>query len=174
MNKFRLLLCCLGWAGALSAWAVQPDFEEEYEFKQWKEVEVQLPMPPKGGDLISFYVSPATDNQFFVDTKSLSVGKDGVVRYTLVVRTGGGADNISFEGMRCETRERRLYAFGRSDGTWSKSRSNTWERVENSVRNRHHAALFFEYFCPGGTLVFTADEALDALRRGGHPLVQRR
>lgn len=144
------------------------DLEEDYEFKKWEEVEVLLPAPPKQQDLLSFYVSAATDNRFFVDPASISVGGDGVVRYTLVVLTSGGVRNVSFEGMRCETKERRLYAFGRADGTWSKARSNQWERVREAVNNRHHAALFQEYLCPNGVIVQDVEEVKRLLRRGGY------
>lgn len=149
------------------------DSDDEYEVKKWEEAEVQLPAPPKESDLKAFYVSAVTDNRFFVDPASISVGNDGVVRYTLLVLTSGGVRNLTFEGMRCETRERRLYAVGRSDGTWSKSRNKQWERIREAVNNRHHAALFQEYFCPGGVIVRDAEEARDALRRGGHPSVAR-
>lgn len=142
-------------------------FEDDYDVKRWEEVEVQLPPPPKQEDLLAFYVSAATDNRFFVDPASITVGGDGVVRYTLVVVTPSGGRNVSFEGMRCETRERRLYAFGRADGAWSKSRNNQWERVKEAVNNRHHAALFLEYFCPDGVIVRNAGEARNILRRGG-------
>lgn len=144
------------------------DFDEDYEAKKWEEIEVQLPAAPRQQDLVAFYVSAATDNRFFVDQASISVGGDGVVRYTLVVLTAGGVKNVSFEGMRCETRERRLYAFGRADGTWSRSRNNQWERVREAVNNRHHAALFQEYFCPDGMMVRNVEEARELLRRGGY------
>ncbi|MBS1190697.1 MAG: putative lipoprotein [Rhodocyclaceae bacterium] len=145
------------------------DFEGDDAVRKWEEVEVRLPPPPQPAGLVAFYVSAATDNRFFIDLDSVSSGSDGVVRYTLVVVSAAGVRNVSFEGMRCETRERRLYAFGRSDGTWSKSRNNQWERVRESASNRHHAALFQDYFCPDGVIVRNADEARDALRRGGRP-----
>lgn len=143
--------------------------EEDEERKEWQEIEVPLPPPPREQDLIPFYVTATTDNRFFVDSASLAVGEDGVVRYSLLVLTPAGGRNLSFEGMRCETRELRLYAFGRPDGAWSKSRSNRWERMQNVATNRHHVELFREFFCPGGVIVRNAEEARSALRRGGHP-----
>lgn len=169
---FGLLFVVAGYA-LTSAASVAADFEEDYEAKKWEEIEVRLPPAPKQQDLIGFFVSSATENRFFVDPASVSVGGDGVVRYTLVVLSGAGVRNISFEGMRCDTRERRLYAFGRSDGAWSKSRNNQWERVKEAGSNRQHAALFQEYFCPGGVIVRNAEEARDALYRGGHPSTAR-
>lgn len=143
---------------------VVANFEEDYEIKTWQEVAVQLPAAPKEENLLPFYVSAATDHRFLVDTASISVGSDGVVRYTLIVLTSGGARNVSFEGMRCETRESRVYAFGRADGAWSKSRSNQWRTVRQLDVNRHHAALFLDHFCPGGVIVQRREDALRSLR----------
>ncbi|HRE17379.1 MAG TPA: CNP1-like family protein [Rhodocyclaceae bacterium] len=144
---------------------VRAGFEEDYELKNWREIEVQLPAAPLAENLVPFYVSAGTDHKFYIDVASLSVGSDGVVRYTLVIVTSGGAKNISFEGMRCRTRERRVYAFGRSDGTWSKSRSNQWDMVRQMDVNRHHAALFLDHFCPGGVIVGRVEEAQRSLRQ---------
>jgi CNP1-like family len=144
-------------------------FEEEYEKQAWQELEHQLPAAPKKESLLPFYVSAATDNLFFVDSASLTVDADGVIRYVLVVETSGGARNVSFEGMRCETRERRIYASGRRDGTWSKSRRNEWVPLRDAVANRQYAALYFDYFCPSGIIANSADTVVRALRSGGYP-----
>lgn len=160
-----LLLSGMAAAQFPPAGTPNPGFEEDYDAKPWQEIAVQLPAPPKPENLIPFYVSAATDNRFFVDPPSISVGSDGVVRYTLVILSSGGARNVSFEGMRCQTREKRVYAFGRSDGSWSKSRSNEWTTVRQVDMNRHHAALFLDHFCPGGVIVYRVEEALRTLRQ---------
>jgi hypothetical protein len=144
------------------------DFEEDYESKRWQEMEVQLPAPPAESTLIPLYVSAATSNRFFIDGATISVGKDGVVRYVLLILAPEGGRNITFEGMRCESREVRVYASGRSDGSWSKSRNNEWRRIQEVYANRHHANLFLEYFCPMGNIVRSPAEASEALKRGWH------
>src|SRR5664279_1821381 len=129
MSLFRsasLLLVTL-----LASVSVFADFEEDYESKQWQEVEVQLPAAPRQESLLPFYVSAATENRFYIDGATLSVGNDGVVRYVLLVLTPQGARNVTYEGMRCETRERRIYASGRQDGSWSKARKNEWVRIQD-------------------------------------------
>lgn len=150
------------------------DFDSEYDEKRWEEIETQVPSFPKPENLLPFFVSAVTDNKFMIDGESISVGTDGVVRYALVVTSASGAQNISYEGLRCSSAERRLYAFGRSDKTWSKARSNQWTRIQESTINRQHAAIFYEYFCPGGSIVRDADEARMALRSGGHPSTRSR
>ncbi len=167
--KLRSLLGVLLCLAVSSVWAE----DDEDELKPWQELEATLPAFPKAEHLLPFVVSAATSNRFFVDSRSLNVDGDGVVRYVLVIETAGGARNVTFEGMRCETRERRLYASGRADGTWSPSRNKRWEPIRDAVANRHYAALFSEYFCPIGVQVRNAAEALTALRRGVHPLNER-
>lgn len=167
MSLFRsasLLLVAM-----LTSATVFADFEEDYESKQWQEIEIQLPAAPKQETLLPFYVSAATENRFFIDGATLSVGSDGVVRYVLLVLTPQGTRNVTYEGMRCETRERRIYASGRLDGSWSKARKNEWVRIQDAYANRQHAALFLEYFCPIGNIVQDAAEARNALIKGVHP-----
>ena len=151
----------------------QGGFEEDYETKRWEEIAVRLPAAPQKEKLISIYVSAATEHKFFIDPDSISLGKDGVARYTLVVKTSGGATNISYEGMRCETRERRAYAFGRSDGQWSKVRGSAWMTIREETANRHYAALFTDYLCPDGVMAGDVAAVLHALHHqgGGAPRV---
>lgn len=136
---------------------------------KWAEEEAVLPEFPKTENLLPFYVSEMTAHRFMIDAATLQVGKDRVVRYVLVVQTSGGATNISFEGMRCDTREFRLYATGHRAGRWMKARLSEWRPIENKPVNRHHAVLLRDLFCPSGAAIFTPDEGRDALRRGKHP-----
>jgi hypothetical protein len=140
------------------------------EVSEWVEDQTSPPVPPKDENLIEFYVSATASNRFFIDGATLSVGKDGVVRYTLVVKTSGGATNVTHEGMRCKAGEYRLYASGRADGTWAPSRLIDWRPIENKPVNRHHAALRRDFFCPAGGSIQSADEGRDALKRGKHPV----
>ena len=173
----RLIISCLWSFGIALLLVVQrPAFaesDEDVEESRWKESQVQLPAWPQPENLLTVYVSAATQNEFFVDGSTLSVTADGVVRYVLVVRSPGGATNISFEGMRCETRERRIYASGRPDGSWSKSRGEEWKRIRDTGANRYHVALFADYFCPEGVIVRNVEEAQNALRLGRHPESRR-
>lgn len=139
------------------------DFDNE---KPWVEIEAQLPPYPKDENLLPFFVSAATDNQFFVDSASISVSGDGVVRYTLIVKSSAGAANVSFEGIRCASHERRLYAFGRKEGSWSRARSASWEPISYKDRNRQHHVLYDDFFCPNQIIVKDPAEAVDLLKRG--------
>lgn len=168
LRSFALLVFALAVSGFASA---EP--EEDGESRQWQEADVQLPAAPRSETLQPFYVSAVSENRFLIDLATLSIGSDGVIRYVLLIVTPEGGRNVTFEGMRCETREHRMYAAGRQDGSWSRSRKNEWSRIREVYGNRHHATLFLEYFCPNGISVTSAAEAKSALQHGVHPSNKR-
>ena len=129
------------------------------------ESEFTLPAPPQKSNLLPFYVSATTTLDFAIDAKSLSVSSDGIVRYTMVVTSKSGASNVSFEGMRCATGEKKLYATGRPDGSWAPSRVDAWVPVIELSTNRQHAALMKDYFCDGTSVLGKAEVIVERLRR---------
>lgn len=135
------------------------DLEEDD--KEWHEVALQLPDAPKQENLLKFYSSGS--QTFEIDAKSLIVANDGTVRYTMVATSASGAKNISYEGLRCQSYEVKLYAFGRPDGTWSRSRRNQWTEIANRGANLQHNTLFTEYFCDGHTVAGKLPVLLDRL-----------
>lgn len=115
----------------------------------WQENLVDtLPALPSDANLQGFTVSQNTPLLFSIDTKSLTVGDDGVVRYTVVVTSPAGAHNVNYEGIRCDTYEWRLYATINEDHTgWDRTVANDFRRIENGELNAYHAALYQDYFC---------------------------
>ena len=162
MRILPVLLLCL----PLAVHAEWGAFEHEYEQdKPWAEVAAQLPAYPKAENLLPFTVSSATRHRYFIDAASISVGDDKVVRYTVVIEATGGAKNVSFEGLRCESGERRLYAYGQPDGSWTKARNAGWEDVKSRSLLSYHKALFETVFCPDGIRVKDSEEAVRNLRQ---------
>lgn len=141
-------------------------FDEDFDddTKPWQEIAIQLPAPPVAANLLPFEVSATATQSFAIDAKSLTVGADGVIRYTLVTNSPAGARNVSYEGMRCSSFEKKAYAFGHPDGSWSRSRHDQWERIVRNAANRQHAILFKDYFCDGLTVAGGARQILDRLR----------
>lgn len=159
------LIAGLGQVQAQSQWDGW-DYTFDREIKPWSEMQAQLPAYPVEGNLIPLDVGSVSTHRFFVDGKSVSAGKDGVVRYTLVIKTLGGATNVSFEGIRCETREQRYYAIGRTDGSWVRARDPQWKYIEFRQINAHHTTLYGEFACNGKFVRGTAEQIVQALRRG--------
>lgn len=135
------------------------------------EAQAQLPEYPKPENYLPLRVSATTPFDFFVDAKSVSVGKDGVVRYSLIAKSPDGALNVSFEGIRCSERKFRIYAFGRPDNSWSEARSSIWQAMPTDSRNAQRVVLYSEFFCPESGIIYTPEEGVQALRAGGHPRV---
>lgn len=152
-------------ASVLPQSQIKSDWETAEEARNWKEVEGKLPAFPKDQDLIEFFVSEANAFRFFLDSTSISIGADGVVRYTLVARSPSGSSNVSFEGVRCKTTESRTYAFGRADGSWS-MRPTAWKKIERKSVQRWHEALHEDYLCKGSSPPFAAKEILQGLKTG--------
>lgn len=167
-------VCAAVLFAAASGAAVGQQFHDpaaavaNFDKAPWAEEKLQLPKWPKPADLIRFDARPSRSFDFFVDGASVSVGADGVVRFTLVAKSTS-ATNVSYEGIRCRTAERKVYALGRPDGTWYEPKDPSWVKIGNQVLEGHRFTLYQDYFCPARTSVKTVAEGLDALKRGGHP-----
>lgn len=144
----------------------QSQFEEDFDNpgKTWQEITVQMPSPPAPENLIPFYVSATATQSFALDEKSFSIGKDEVIRFTLVSTSPSGAKNVSYEGIRCATFEKKAYAYGRDDGSWARSRRDQWEPIMRNAANRHHGVLAVDFFCESKAVAGSPDILLQRLR----------
>lgn len=163
MRALVTLFCCAVAIPVHAQWAGW-DYDNDREIKPWSELQAKIPSYPTDANLIAFDAGAATAHRFLVDPGSISIGEDGVVRYILVIRTAGGAKNVTFEGMRCETREQKTYAIGQADGTWARARDPQWRRVEYREINRHHGVLYRDFFCRGKFPAGSVKEIVSRLR----------
>jgi hypothetical protein len=148
------------------------DYQLDQEKKPWDELQTQLPPYPKPENLLKFNIGSNTANSYFVDAASVSVSEDGVVRYTLVIKTGGGATNVSFEGIRCDGRAVRVYAFGHPNSQWSRARDSNWRDIQPREINGYHYALHRDYYCwtSSRKAAFSLQQILTNLKSGPrHP-----
>jgi hypothetical protein len=140
------------------------DFEEDK--KSWKEIQAQIPPYPKAANLVRIKTGVASGHTFYIDTTSISLGEDGVVRYTAVIKAAGGAMNVMFEGLRCDTREQKVYALGHPDASWVRARNTKWERVMLRELTPYRHTLYHEFFCHSRTQPTPVKHAVEALKRG--------
>ncbi len=94
--------------------------------KNKQEAEVPPPAPPQPGNLIRYDIGRPTSMTFYVDSASVSLMQDGVIRFTSVAKGEGSSQNVAYEGMRCDTREYKTYAYGKADGTWYVLKEPQW------------------------------------------------
>ena len=143
---------------------------EEVPGPQWQEAEIVLPAFPREEDLVEVQISGPRTFTFLVDANSVSVGEDGIVRYSLIARSSAGAENVSFEGMRCETNQYKAYAFGSQDRTWSRVGGDNWFPIMEQQTNNYRVALARYYFCPYSIPQSSSEKAVAALKHGmPHP-----
>ncbi|MET3447315.1 CNP1-like family protein [Ralstonia sp. 1138] len=143
---------------------------DPFNDKPFKEDAVTFPAPPVDRDAVPFDVGSRDDSplRFAIDPKSVSIGKDNVVRYTVLITSKTGARNVNYEGLRCDTAERRIYATLRNDSNqWVGNRAvdmnetanaesasmnaykpaTDWQRVGNGGPTDYASALMRSYFC---------------------------
>jgi len=142
-----------------------PEWIEE---QAWQEAEVKLPPYPKDEALVEFQVDRPNDRfRYFLDRDAISVdGGDGVVRYTVVMESDRGARNLAHEGIRCETLEYKIYAYGGKDGQFQPVRHPQWKAIRADSYNRFRRDLYDFYFCDN-LLPRQSEQIQRALQRGG-------
>ena len=113
----------------------------------WNEIEVKIPTALPSTELKPFFVAINTPLTFSIDAQSISLGADDVLRYIIVITSPTGAKQTSYEGIRCEKYEWRLYATLPSDGQWRKNPGSKWQMITSNSYNRYHAALVKDAFC---------------------------
>ena len=131
----------------------------------WQESTVTLPAAPTKENLLAFNPNASGTMKFAIDAKSLKVEKDEVVRYTLVITSATGASNVSYEGIRCKTMEKKAYAFGQADGNWSVAKRDTWDPIADGRVNRQHITLAQDFFCDGSRVAGKAENIIERIRR---------
>jgi len=133
---------------------------------EWVENKVDtLPPLPQASNLLPFNVSQNTPLTFAVDKTSLTVGSDGVVRYVVVATSPGGARNVNYEGIRCDTYEWRRYAsIDDAQTGWDRGATFDFRRIENGELNAYQAALYQDYFCTSKLPVGNAKQIVENIQ----------
>lgn len=152
---------------AATAWAEDEGPSIQFtEREPWKETPLELPAFPADQDLVEVPLQIAGSNlRMFIHEPSLTIGDDGVVRYSLLLRSPSGAENIFYEGIRCSTHEHRSYAFGMRAGGW-KVLDDNWQILHDLGVNRYRERLYRYYLCKPTVGPLPRKEMLDRMRYG--------
>jgi hypothetical protein len=97
--------------------------------------------------LLSIEMPPYVSLKVGVDPATITVGKDGVVRYVVVMTNATGSMNAAFEGIRCATGEVKTYARQVTVGQWSKVTAAQWKSVTDNLPSRHAYAISRQGAC---------------------------
>ena len=131
------------------------------------ETEVALPPFPQPENYIPFQLDLPSPFHFYIDARSIKVMDDGALQFAVIAKSAEGALNIDFEGMRCADKEYRIFAYGRSDKTWSEAKRSRWQPIRGEASNAHRAALYRNYFCSERGSVTSVEQAISSLKSGG-------
>jgi hypothetical protein len=175
LTIIRAVLISTLFASGFGGVAARPSLLDEphdaplknIEERQWEEESVELPAYPKDENLLEFQVDqPGSKFSYFVDTESISVGEqDGVVHYTLVIRSLKGSQNVMFEGMHCTERQYKTFAYGTSKGEFKPLRKPRWRSIRETRNVRYRKDLWEFYLCDFETgKTRSAQQVLDAFR----------
>ena len=170
MNLIRYLAVLIGLSVLASgrfAWALEEDVYGEEALPAFKEKgkkpeqTIVLPPYPSADSLITVDLL-VRDFPFtlLIDTGSLEVDDEGVIRYTAVLRSAAGAENVVYEGVRCTRRQYRRYAYG-AQGRFHRVGNSKWQFIRTVTQDRYRAALIDDYFCP----LPTGDRETQILRK---------
>jgi len=126
-----------------------PEYEFDYDEslnKPWKELQAKMPPYPREENLVQVSLKPTSKQALFIDSESLSVGKDRVVRLIYVLRFPGGGQTVLFEGFRCETRSYKSYAYGLPGGVLKPFPEVEWREAPWTDYGYRRELLQY-YFC---------------------------
>lgn len=141
----------------------------------WQEDDLVLPPPLQRQQLIPFDMSSRTELQFSIDASSVTLGRDRVLRYVLLARSASGAENILYEGLRCETGETRNFArWNTAEQRWTAhTGAQPWRPLSGVAASLPAARLAYLAFCDGPSPTEPMQRLLADLRRGGKNVGQR-
>ncbi|MGL6041289.1 MAG: CNP1-like family protein [Deefgea sp.] len=115
--------------------------EQDFQFPAIEQLKEWAP--------IQFY-QEIKSNTYRISLDSLSLGKDQIVRYVVMVTSkSGGNKNIIFEGIDCKTNQYRTYGWGNPKQEWTKNSKTTWKLIQKNQYNGWQASLA-DSFCKIG------------------------
>jgi len=135
-------------------------YETEFEYdeslaEKWKEIQFEIPKLPDDENLVEGPLDkPPPGLKLYLDPTSISLSeKDRVLRYWVVLKSEGGGYNAIYEGMRCNTEEYKVYAYGhpsRKPQIRPASKPK-WKSLFEAKRSDYHPMLAEEVLCAGIT-----------------------
>ena len=130
----------------------------------WKETDAPAPPAFEKSRLIPFEVSRAQSMAFGVDPATITLGKDGVVRYVVVASGQGGSLNAMYEAIRCATGEFKTYARRTADSEWVLVKDASWKSMQENMPSRHAYRLARQGICGGRAPLSSVAEMVRNLR----------
>ncbi len=119
------------------------------EDPDWKENDASPAPEFDRKRLVRFEVPIGAALEFGVDPATITIGKDGVVRYVVVASSANGNLNAMYEAIRCATGEFKTYARRTGDSAWSVVQQPSWRSMQENMPSRHSFRLAKQGVCIG-------------------------
>lgn len=134
-----------------------------FDEKDW--VEGAVPPPPafEPSRALPFEGAAYASLRYAVDPATLVIGKDGVVRYVVVVTSPDGNVTGLYEGIRCSAAQVKTYARSNA-GTWTPTQNAEWQELFDNGATRHSLWLAKQGVCVGAAPQTTVREMVNALK----------
>jgi len=172
----RILLRSVALAAGIATAAGAPaqSYMEEIQERNastyeapWEEKrDVDFPPPPTPDNLVALDAQIiGSGYEYFVDTASVRLGDDQVLRYVVVVASDAGATATYFEGIRCETSQVKTYGFVTRQGAFKPLASSRWMRLPASGPFAYRYVLANLYMCDRDGWPISEKQVLKRLAR---------
>lgn len=151
--------------GAVGLEDDEPDLGGDFIEEQTKKIEVRLPAYPLPANLLKVEVDNAgSPYTYYIDTNSLKVLDNSIALYTVVIESESGARNVMFEGIRCQTRESRSYAYGTTNGKLSAFSSSKWLSLKDASQLPYRFSFYQHYLCDGLQIPYVKAEVINHIK----------
>lgn len=152
IKKIILSVVCLAVSVAFAKRndGYNPGFDDE---QPWQEINETLPDFPNMNDTqwLSFDAGNAFEGTPMVLFSSIYRAKDRSVRYVYNLRSNNGFDNLSVEGINCQERTFKSFAFGDTiNHRWIEAKGGQWRLIGAALYSTDDARnMLRQVFCHG-------------------------
>ena len=146
-SRFRSPVLCAVAGAALLCGAAQAQLRLTEPDENWTEDQVPAPPAFKTSQLVKVEGPISSSLSFGIDPDTVTIGKDQVVRYVLVMQ-GPSATTVVYEGLRCSTGEKRVYARRNGDSDWETVKEG-WMPLNQSSASRYAWNMARDGVCIG-------------------------
>jgi hypothetical protein len=133
-------------------------FESNAEFdyddsgdQPWREGESEVPALPMDDQLLPVRLDtmPAGMQAYLSPQRLGYTDEDRVFRFWLIIKSQAGAYNATYEGLRCDVQEYRVYAYGnpRRDPPVQANRNSSWQAVRRHGAANYRWEMLATLFC---------------------------
>jgi len=162
------LVVAVNTAVSISGFAENSAFGDNAEYKEfkgkkWREGNLILPDFPHKKNLIELEL-PHSRVKYYIDAKSVSVGKDHVARYTVVIESSSGSKNVFYEGIRCSTKQFKTYAYAVNTKQLKPMPNAIWREIRGVGAYKYRLSLYEYYVCQNSAVRYKAHQIIQVLR----------